>query len=85
LSTEEEFAKWYGSPKPTTKYPFSVGLMSWDDCFAAWKAGVEAERKRCIDIVETYAVSVGNSHAGELAAEWTMDNLREVRDAIKNN
>lgn len=46
---------------------------------------VAAERQRCIDIVESYAVSVGNSRAGELAAEWTMENLREVRDTIRQS
>ncbi|MFN6253701.1 MAG: hypothetical protein ACK4Y5_16735 [Acetobacteraceae bacterium] len=44
---------------------------------------VAAERERCAQIVETYPVPVGNSAAGEMAAEWTMDALREVRDAIR--
>jgi hypothetical protein len=47
-------------------------------------AAVEAaERERCARIVEAHRVPVGNSAAGELAAEWTMDALREVRDAIR--
>lgn len=46
-------------------------------------AAVAAERARCVLIVERYQVPVGNSSAGELAGEWTMDALREVRDAIK--
>lgn len=33
--------------------------------------------------VETYRVSVGNSRAGELAAEWTMENLRELREELR--
>ncbi|HEX4938884.1 MAG TPA: hypothetical protein VFX11_09430 [Candidatus Kapabacteria bacterium] len=39
--------------------------------------------KKCIDIVERYKVPVGNSSAGELACEWTMDALREIRDEMK--
>jgi hypothetical protein len=44
---------------------------------------VAAERERCVQIVAAYQVPVGNSAAGEMAAEWTMDALREVRDAIR--
>lgn len=45
---------------------------------------VMAERERCIRIIEAHQVPVGNSAAGEMAAEWTMDALREVRDAIRD-
>lgn len=45
---------------------------------------VAKERQRCIDIVESYRVPVGNSAAGEMAADWTMDALREIRDLIAN-
>ena len=44
----------------------------------AWKTAAQSP----ISIVETYRVSVGNSPAGELAAEWTMQNLREIRDEL---
>ena len=50
---------------------------------AALDAGVAAERERCVRIVEAYPVPVGNSAAGEMAAERTMDALREIRDAIR--
>jgi hypothetical protein len=43
---------------------------------------VEVERARCLRILTKYQVPVGNSSAGELAAEWTLDALREVRAAI---
>lgn len=46
-------------------------------------AAALAERERCIRIIEAHQVSVGNSAAGEMAAEWTMDALREIRDAIR--
>jgi hypothetical protein len=39
---------------------------------------VAAERERFVRIVESYRVPVGNSAAGELAAQWTMDALREI-------
>jgi hypothetical protein len=43
---------------------------------------VAAERERCARIVKAHRVPVGNSAAGELAAQWTMDALREIRDQI---
>jgi len=47
------------------------------------RRAVREERERCARIVEAYRVPVGNSAAGEMAAEWTMDALREIRDAIR--
>lgn len=44
---------------------------------------VAAERERCVRIVEAHRCPVGNSAAGEMAAEWTMEALREIRDAIR--
>lgn len=44
----------------------------------AWQAATQ----RCIDIVERYQVPVGNSAAGELAREWTMEALLEIRNEI---
>ena len=44
----------------------------------AWNAAIG----QAIAVIETYRVSVGNSASGELAAEWTMNNLREVRDEL---
>jgi hypothetical protein len=45
----------------------------------AWFGAIE----RCLKIVETYEVSVGNSAAGEIACEMTMENLREIRDEMR--
>lgn len=45
----------------------------------AWYAAIG----QAITVVETYRVSVGNSAAGEMVAEWTMENLREVRDELR--
>lgn len=46
------------------------------------RASALAERERCINIIETYRIPVGNSAAGELACEWTYDALRIIRDEI---
>lgn len=39
----------------------------------------------CINKIETYRISVGNSAAGEMACEWTYDALKEIRDEIKEH
>ena len=39
--------------------------------------------KECIDKIETYQISVGNSPAGEMACDWTYDALKEIRYDIK--
>lgn len=50
----------------------------------AARDGVQAGLEKAIKVVETYRVSVGNSGAGELVAEWTMDNLKEIRDELRD-
>ena len=52
--------------------------IEWDVFISGWKAAVA----HCLNIVETHRVPVGNSAAGEMAAEWTMEALREVRDEM---
>ena len=65
----------------------SVPLYSGSQLVAHSMVAAGAARKeainRCIAIVEAYRVSVGNSAAGERAAEWTMENLREIRDEMR--
>ena len=39
--------------------------------------------RECIDKIETYQISVGNSPAGEMACDWTYDALKEIRYDIK--
>jgi hypothetical protein len=46
-------------------------------------AAVEAEREAVLALIEAYKVPVGNSAAGEMACEWTMDALRDLHDAIR--
>ena len=85
------FEAWYSDGG---RYPQSVEragngykLMGAHSAWTAWEAcwplAQAAERERCVRIVEAHQVPVGNSAAGEMAAEWTMDALREIRDAIR--
>ena len=46
-------------------------------------AAVAAERERCIGIIESHDIPVGNSAAGEMACEWTYDALKTIRDALR--
>lgn len=46
-------------------------------------AAVAQERERCIGIIESHHIPVGNSAAGEMACEWTYDALETIRDAIR--
>lgn len=39
--------------------------------------------QECIDKIETYRITRGNSASGELACEWTYAALKEIRDDIK--
>lgn len=47
----------------------------------AWEAW-RADTERCLDIVDRYQVPVAYSAAGELAHEWTMEALRQIREEI---
>jgi len=57
-----------------------AGVTYQDDL--ALRYFTELVVKKCINIIETQRISVGNSPAGELACEWTMQSLRECRDEI---
>lgn len=57
------------------------GLYKRYETQIAWEAWREAT-KRCLEIVERYQVPIGNSAAGELAREWTMEALRQIREEI---
>ena len=68
---------------------FDVANDGNGDEYLGTTAGIEkfAELivRGCVEIVETQRVPVGNSPAGEMAAKWTMDALRECRDEIKEH
>ena len=50
----------------------------------AWDASRRAALEEAIEVITSYQVPVGNSAAGEMACEWTMDALAEVRSAIRD-
>jgi hypothetical protein len=66
-----------------------AGMIIVDDEFSTY--GKFAEKfaelivTECINKIETYRISVGNSAAGEMACEWTYDALKEIRDEIKEH
>lgn len=43
----------------------------------------EKAKQFCLNIILEYQVPVGNSSAGELAQEWTIDALREIARRIR--
>jgi hypothetical protein len=49
--------------------------------FAALVAA--AEREACVKIIKAYQIPVGNSAAGEMARDWTVDALKYIRDEIR--
>jgi hypothetical protein len=63
--------------------PNEYMLNHYQSAWEAWQAATLAERERCIEIVGLYKVPVGNSSAGELACEWTMDAIKEIYEAIR--
>ena len=50
----------------------------------AWDASRRAALEEAIEVITSYQVPVGNSAAGEMACEWTMDALAQVRSAIRD-
>ena len=62
---------------------FQVADEKWSKISARCEA-LEAALNKCVDIVETYRIPVGNSAAGEMACEWTYDALKRIRDDMKD-
>jgi hypothetical protein len=93
MTDREAFEKWYGNHAgwyPVTKaknhptlpdgtYLYDSPNNMWD----CWQVATKAEKERCAEIVGLYKVPVGNSSAGELACEWTMDAIKEIYKAIR--
>ncbi len=61
------------------RYAYPRTALLWH----AWQAAYAAGLERAAEIVEHIQWPVGNSAAGEMAAEWTGEKLREARDAIR--
>ena len=57
--------------------------VSYSDHEAALKAAVAAEREAIAQMISHYQVPVGNSSAGEMACEWTMDALSYIVATIR--
>lgn len=68
-------------------YPHDFSWLCYQAGYAAAQAEIAAavaqERERCIGIIESHHIPVGNSAAGEMACEWTYDALKTIRDAIR--
>jgi hypothetical protein len=60
---------------------WDVDYIEGTERFAALVAA--AERDACLKIIGSYRVPVGNSAAGELACEWTMNALQEIYEDIR--
>lgn len=80
--TPEQVAQWAREAGETVPY-LIFGSEAWLLRFAARAMAEQAESD--VKALEAYQVPVGNSAAGEMAAEWTMEALREIRDAIRAN
>lgn len=64
-------------------YEKSPPLFDEKQVLAYGRARERAAYERAAHLVSTYKVPIGNSAAGEMACEWTMEALAEIRDAIR--
>ena len=69
-------------------YATSIQDTSDEDWCYQWDRDYDAKLaeliiNKCLNIIEQYPIPVGNSAAGELAAEWTYTGLEQIRDTIK--
>lgn len=76
--TIEQLEQWADGMQDTHK-DATDERIALDLCTKAYVQGI----KDSIKVIEAYKVSVGNSAAGERAAEWTMENLRESREELR--
>lgn len=74
---EKHMLKTYGERWQEIGYPPH-------EIIGVWQASADNTLKRVIGIIENYQVPVGNSPAGEMACEWTMAALKDIRDEILN-
>lgn len=82
MTDREAFEKWLN--KYTTGQEYYYHGYTDKSLELCWQAGADNELKRVIGIIENYQVPVGNSPAGEMACEWTMSALKDIRDEILN-
>jgi hypothetical protein len=54
----------------------------WEKCLQTFSTLIIQE---CLDKIETHKIPVGNSAAGELAADWTYDALDTISSNIREH
>ena len=77
------FNKWFRARRPDYPSEWDAYQAGYAAAKAEIAAAVAQERERCIGIIESHHIPVGNSAAGEMACEWTYDALKTIRDAIR--
>jgi hypothetical protein len=60
-----------------------VGVIHLDCILELIADEREKEREACIKVIGAYRIPIGNSEAGELARDWTLDALKYIRDEIR--
>lgn len=61
----------------------STGEGVYSQAYRNMQTTIDAEREACVEIIQSYRISVGNSAVGEMEAEWTYAALKEIREEIK--
>lgn len=77
------FNEWLRSRRPDYPSEWDAYQAGHAAAKSETAAAVEKEMERCIGIIESHRIPVGNSAAGEMACEWTYDALKTIRDAIR--
>ena len=72
------FSEWYEELLGTKSEGFAYKVWC-----AGWENASKIERDKFIKYIEEYQIPVGNSQAGVLAAEYTINALKDIRDEIK--
>jgi hypothetical protein len=63
--------------------PVTFGSFSHDEAVAIYRRAFRDGAEAAIKVIEEHRIPVGQSSAGEMAAEWTLDALREIREDIR--
>ena len=77
------FNEWFRARRPDYPAEWDAYQAGHAAAKAETAAAVAKEMERCIGIIESHRIPVGNSAAGEMACEWTYDALKTIRDAIR--
>ncbi len=63
-------------------YGLGLDREKWEKCLESFSKLIIQE---CLDKIETHKIPVGNSPAGELAADWTYNALDSVSINIREH